>query len=115
MSAGYGFSASTPELLAGVVKRLEAEFSTMPRDQVVRCVQMAREPAKEASGDPGAFANIVEALAGDYLAKIHAMRTKTELPPPRHVVQLNGVEAAEPPGRHAAEPTTGTTVELIRH
>jgi hypothetical protein len=76
MSAGFVFSFRTAELIAVVAKRLESQFPTMSREQIQRCVQVAREPAKEVADDPEAFANIVEALACDYLAKIYEMQTK---------------------------------------
>jgi hypothetical protein len=90
MTAGFVFSFRTAELIAVVVKRLETQFPTMSRDQVQRCVQVAREPAKQVADDPEAFANIVEALAHDYLAKIHEMQTKNRQLPQRQAVEGSG-------------------------
>jgi hypothetical protein len=82
--AEFAFSSRTAELLAQVVSRLEAEFPGMPRAQVERCVQVAREPAKATAGDVEAYANIVEVLARDYLLKLQEIRSKGQ-PPIRSV------------------------------
>lgn len=76
--AEFAFSSRTAELLSEVVGRLEAEFPAMPRAQVERCVQVAREPAKETAADVTAYANIVEVLARDYLLKLQAIRSKSQ-------------------------------------
>jgi hypothetical protein len=81
MAPGYEFASRPAELLVLVVKRLESEFPDTPSDQVVWCVQVAREPAKSASVDPAAYANIVEVLARGYLTKIQSIRAKPEQVP----------------------------------
>jgi hypothetical protein len=70
MAVGFAFSSRAAELLNLVTERLEAEFPEMPHGQVVRCVGFARESANTTASDLAAYANIVEALARDYLVKL---------------------------------------------
>ena len=76
MAVGFAFTSRAAELLNLVIERLEAEFPSMPRGQVERCVGFARESANTTATDLGAYANIVEALARDYLEKLQAVRAK---------------------------------------
>jgi hypothetical protein len=96
MTGDYSLSSRT-ELLADVVRKLLAEYPDMPRDQVVRCVQIAREAAKSADVNPNLA--VIETQARNYLAKLHAIRTKAPLPPNPTVVELGTVEHRRR-GRH---------------
>jgi hypothetical protein len=102
MTVDYSMASRT-EMLAGVVRRLHAEYPEMAGDQVVRCVQVARESAKTATGlqseDPTALVNVVETQARNYLAKLQAIRSGSPLPPNPTVVELGAAERRRP-GRH---------------
>jgi hypothetical protein len=80
MSVDYSLPSSRTEMLADVVRSLEAEFPAMPRDQVLRCVQVARDAARHADAsdlpltDPMAFVATVESQARGYLTEIQAVR-----------------------------------------
>jgi hypothetical protein len=76
MAVGFAFTSRAAELLNLVIERLEAEFPSMPRSQVERCVGFARESANTSATDLTAYANIVEALARNYLETLQAVRTK---------------------------------------
>jgi hypothetical protein len=104
MSVDYSLPSSRTEMLAVVVRRLEAEFPTMPRDQVVRCVQVAREAARaDASSisltDPSKFAAAVESQARGYLTDIQAVRKRSASQAATGVVDLNGADRRRL-GRH---------------
>jgi hypothetical protein len=102
MSVDYSLPSSRTEMLAVVVRRLEAEFPTMPRDQVVRCVQVARDAARGADAsdlpltDPAAFVAAVEGQARGYLTEIQAVRKPSAA---ITVVDLHGADHRRM-GRH---------------
>jgi hypothetical protein len=104
MSAEYSLS-TRPELMALVVRRLHAEFPAVAADQVVRCVQIARDavksanPAEASATDPTAYVNIVETQARHYLAKFQAIRAKSPLPPQPTIIELGAAERQRS-GRH---------------
>ncbi len=77
MAVGFAFSSRVAELLNLVVERLEVEFPQMPHGQVERCVGVARDSANSTAADPAAYANIVEALARNYLETLQAVRAKS--------------------------------------
>jgi hypothetical protein len=88
MTAEYALSSRT-ELLSGVVRRLHEEFPAVASDQVVRCVQIAREfvkssldPSAMSAADPSEYVSVVEAQARSYLAKFQAIRTRSAAPAP---------------------------------
>jgi len=95
MSVDYSLPSSRTEMLAVVVRRLEAEFPSMPRDQVLRCVQVARDAARDADGggasltDPLTFVDAVESQARGYLNEIQAVRRPSVT---TGVVDLHGAE-----------------------
>lgn len=107
MTAEYSLSSRT-ELLAVVVRRLQAEFPTVARDQVVRCVQIARESARLAdpsatlAADPTSYVNVVETQARHYLAKFQAIRAKSPVPLSPTVIELGAAERRHA-GRHRRE------------
>jgi hypothetical protein len=76
LAVGFSFTSRAAELLNLVVERLHEEFPAMPRAQVERCVGFARESANSTAVDPAAYANIVEALARNYLSTLQSVRTK---------------------------------------
>jgi Mg2+ and Co2+ transporter CorA len=77
MAVGFAFSSRAAELLNLVIERLEAEFPEMPRGQVARCVGVARDSANSTASDLAAYANIVEALARNYLATLQSVKAKS--------------------------------------
>jgi hypothetical protein len=76
MAVGFAFTSRAAELLNLVVDRLDAEFPSIPRGQVERCVGFARESANTTASDLAAYANIVEALARNYLETLQSVRAK---------------------------------------
>lgn len=77
MAVGFAFTSRAAELLDLVIERLASEFPAMPRGQVERCVGVARESANTTATDLAAYANIVEALARNYLDTLQAVRGKS--------------------------------------
>jgi len=111
--------ATRSELLALVVRGLHAEFPTVAADQVVRCVQIARDevksayPTEAAAVDATKFVSIVETQARLYLAKFQAVRAGAQVsPPPPTVTAVIELGAAERRrfGRHRRE--TGASKAL---
>jgi hypothetical protein len=94
MSTEYSLP-SRNEMLAHVVRQLHAEFPAVASDQVVRCVQIARESAKSvdpsaaSAPDPTAYVDLVETQARNYLAKFEAIRAGSTPPPNPTVVDLS--------------------------
>jgi hypothetical protein len=85
MTAEYALSSRTE--FSVVVRRLHEEFPAVASDQVVRCVQIAKEfvkssldPSAMSASDPTEYVNVVEAQARSYLAKFQAIRTRTATP-----------------------------------
>jgi hypothetical protein len=77
MAASFSLPSRPAELLAPVITRLASEFPATPRDEVVRCVHVARDPARvSTSADPASYANSVEVLARTYLVTIESVRSK---------------------------------------
>ncbi|HTW20505.1 MAG TPA: hypothetical protein VME70_09880 [Mycobacteriales bacterium] len=76
MAVGFAFTSRAAELLNLVIERLAAEFPSMPRGQIERCVGVARDSANASASDLTAYANIVEALARNYLETLQAVRGK---------------------------------------
>lgn len=123
MTAEYPMSSRT-ELLSVVARRLHEEFPAVAGDQVVRCVQIAREFAKSSSefsagpgGDPEAYAVFVETQARNYLAKFEAIRTRAPVPPSSTVIELGtttvvelGAAERRRPGRHRRGSKTSNAV-----
>jgi hypothetical protein len=115
MSAAYSLS-SRSELLAAVVRRLHSEFPSVAADQVVRCVQIARESAKSeypseaAAADPSAYVNLIETQARSYLAKFSAIRAKAPVPATARatVIELGAAERRS--GRHRREINTSNVL-----
>jgi hypothetical protein len=114
MSAAYSLSSRT-ELLAAVVRRLHSEFPAVAADQVVRCVQIARESAKSeypseaAAADPTAYVDLIETQARSYLAKFQAIRTKSPVPSRTTVIELGAAERRQS-GRHRREISPSTAL-----
>jgi hypothetical protein len=114
MSAAYSLSSRT-ELLGIVVRRLHSEFPAVAADQVVRCVQIAREsvksayPSEAAAADPTAYVNLVETQARSFLAKFQAIRAKAPLPAMPTVIELGAAERSHT-GKHRREISTSTSL-----
>ena len=79
-------ASAPPQSLASVIRRLHAEFPGAPREQVLRCVQVARSMV---TLDAGSLASdwmrslaAVEDEARGYLAKVQAVRKPAATPVP---------------------------------
>jgi len=104
--------AARSELLALAVRRLHLEFPTVAADQVVRCVQIARDevksahPGEAAAVDATGFVGIVETQARLYLAKFEAVRAGAQVSPPSPsvptIIELGAAERWRF-GRHRRE------------